>query len=71
MKAASGDKIKGFAVAGEDRKFVWANVEIQGDHVLVSSPACRLRLPYDMVGGQSRLQSHQRSRVARFALPNG
>jgi sialate O-acetylesterase len=38
MKAASGDKIKGFAVAGEDRKFVWANVEIQGDHVLVSSP---------------------------------
>ena len=38
MKAADGGKIKGFAVAGEDKKFVWAGVEIQGDHVLVSSP---------------------------------
>ena len=38
MKAADGGKIKGFAIAGEDRKFVWADVEIQGDHVLVSSP---------------------------------
>ena len=38
MKAADGGKIKGFAIAGEDRKFVWAEVEIQGDHVLVSSP---------------------------------
>ena len=39
MKAADGGKIKGFAVAGEDKKFVWADVEIQGDHVLVSSAA--------------------------------
>jgi sialate O-acetylesterase len=38
MKAADGGKIKGFAVAGEDRKFVWADVEIQGDHIVVSSP---------------------------------
>ena len=38
MKAADDGKIKGFAIAGEDRKFVWANAEIQGDHVVVSSP---------------------------------
>jgi sialate O-acetylesterase len=38
MKASDGGKIKGFAVAGEDRKFHWADVEIQGDHVVVSSP---------------------------------
>jgi sialate O-acetylesterase len=37
LKAADGGKIKGFAVAGDDRKFVWADVEIDGDHVLVSS----------------------------------
>lgn len=37
MKAADGGKIKGFAIAGEDRKFHWADVEIQGDHVVVSS----------------------------------
>jgi len=38
MKAADGGKIKGFAIAGEDRKFVWAEADIQGDHVVISSP---------------------------------
>ena len=37
MKSSDGGPIKGFAVAGEDRVFKWAEVEIQGDHVLVSS----------------------------------
>lgn len=31
--------LTGFAIAGEDRKFVWANAEIVGDKVVVSSPA--------------------------------
>ncbi len=30
--------LKGFAIAGSDRKFVWAKAEIQGDKVAVSSP---------------------------------
>ena len=30
--------LTGFAIAGEDRKFVWANAEIDGDKVVVSSP---------------------------------
>jgi len=30
--------LKGFAVCGEDRKFVWANAEIAGNTVVVSSP---------------------------------
>jgi sialate O-acetylesterase len=38
MKASDGGKIKGFAIAGEDKKFVWADAEIQGDHVVLSSP---------------------------------
>ena len=38
MKATDGGKLKGFAIAGEDRKFVWAETEVQGDHVIVSSP---------------------------------
>ena len=37
MKSSDGGPIKGFAVAGEDRVFHWAEVEIQGYHVLVSS----------------------------------
>jgi sialate O-acetylesterase len=38
LKAPDGGKIKGFEIAGEDRKFVWADVTIDGDHVLISSP---------------------------------
>jgi len=38
LKAADGGKIKGFAIAGEDRKFVWADIDIEADHVIVSSP---------------------------------
>lgn len=35
---AKGDKLTGFAIAGEDRKFVWADAVIDGDTVVVSSP---------------------------------
>ena len=28
----------GFSIAGEDRKFVWGQAEIEGDKVVVSSP---------------------------------
>jgi sialate O-acetylesterase len=38
LKASDGGKVKGFEIAGEDRKFVWADVTIDGDHVLISSP---------------------------------
>ena len=32
---AHGDALKGFAVAGEDRNWVWAKARIEGDHVVV------------------------------------
>jgi sialate O-acetylesterase len=35
---ARGGALKGFAICGEDRKFVWAWAEIVGDTVVVSSP---------------------------------
>jgi len=36
--AADGDEpLKGFAIAGTDRKFVWANAKINGNTVVVSS----------------------------------
>ncbi|MBK7999807.1 MAG: sialate O-acetylesterase [Verrucomicrobia bacterium] len=31
--------LTGFAIAGEDRKFVWAKAEIVGDKIVVSSPS--------------------------------
>lgn len=32
---ATGEELKGFAVAGEDRRFVWATARIEGDKVIV------------------------------------
>ena len=31
-------ELKGFAIAGEDKKFYWATAEIQEEKVVVSSP---------------------------------
>ena len=33
-----GEKLAGFAIAGEDKKFVWADAKIDGETVVVSSP---------------------------------
>ncbi len=35
---AKGGSLKGFAIAGADRKFVWADAVIQGKTIVVSSP---------------------------------
>ncbi|TWT79876.1 Glycosyl hydrolases family 2, sugar binding domain [Planctomycetes bacterium CA13] len=35
---AKGDKLKGFAIAGDDKTFVWADAAVSGDTVIVSSP---------------------------------
>ena len=36
-----GDQLRGFTVAGKDRKFYQADAEISGDRVIVSSEAVR------------------------------
>jgi sialate O-acetylesterase len=35
---ARGGQLQGFAVAGEDREFAWADARIDGETVVVSSP---------------------------------
>jgi sialate O-acetylesterase len=37
LKTSDGGPVKGFAIAGEDRRFVWADARIEGDTVIVSS----------------------------------
>jgi len=32
-----GEELKGFAIAGEDKKFVWGKAEIKGDRVIVTN----------------------------------
>ena len=38
LEARDGKELRGFAVAGADRKFHWAHSRIDGDTVVVSSP---------------------------------
>jgi sialate O-acetylesterase len=38
LMAKGGEGLAGFAIAGDDQKFVWADAEIEGDEVIVSSP---------------------------------
>ncbi len=35
---AKGDKLQGFAIAGDDKKYVWADAVIEKDTIVVSSP---------------------------------
>ncbi len=49
LTAKGGEPLKGFAVAGEDRKFVWADAAIEGETVVVWSPqvAAPVAVRYD------------------------
>jgi sialate O-acetylesterase len=38
LVAGGGDKLTGFAIAGEDKQFVWADAVIDGNTIVVSSP---------------------------------
>ncbi len=38
LVARGGGELKGFAIAGDDGKFVWAEAEIRGSTIVVSSP---------------------------------
>ena len=38
LKTSDGGPVKGFAIAGADRRFVWAEARIEGDTVVVSTP---------------------------------
>lgn len=38
LKISNGETLKGFSIAGPDKKFYWAKAVIQGDKVIVSSP---------------------------------
>ena len=41
LMAKGGGPLQGFAIAGADRRFVWADARIEGDHVVVSSEEVR------------------------------
>ena len=38
LEAKGGGPVRGFAIAGSDRKFYWASARVDGDSIVVSSP---------------------------------
>jgi sialate O-acetylesterase len=38
LAVREGGKLKGFAIAGADKQFVWADAKVAGDTVVVSCP---------------------------------
>ncbi len=61
LKTSDGKAPGAFAVAGEDRKFVWANAKIDGKTVIVSSPDVKspkfVRYAYAGYRGDCNLQN--------------
>ena len=45
-----GEDLYRFAIAGADKKFVWANAKIEGDKVVVWSDEIATQSMYDMPG---------------------
>ena len=41
LVAKGGEALKGFAIAGDDKEFVWADAKIAGDTVVVESPTVK------------------------------
>ena len=67
-----GGALRGFAIAGEDRKFVWAEAADRWRYGRGLEPAgSQTRGGPLRLGGQPRLQPGQRRRPARLALPHG
>jgi hypothetical protein len=63
-----GERLKGFAIAGEDRKFAWADARIESDTVVVSSPAISTPVAVRYGWADHLPCSLQPGRTARFAL---
>jgi sialate O-acetylesterase len=38
LQTRNGEQLKGFSIAGPDKKFYWANAEIKGNKVVISAP---------------------------------
>ena len=68
---AHDGELNGFVIAGEDRKFVFAEARIEGDTVTVSSPrSAEARRRPLRLGRLARGESLQWRRPSRLALPH-
>ena len=62
LVAKGGDPLKGFAIAGSDKKFVWADARIEGDKVIrVVAEGQVAAAPCATLGRQPRVQSLQQA----------
>ncbi|MBQ7650747.1 MAG: hypothetical protein IJS15_07290, partial [Victivallales bacterium] len=63
LKTSDGKAPGAFAIAGDDRQFVWANAKLDGKTVIVSSPDVKspkfVRYAYAGYRGDCNLQNHE------------
>ena len=69
LMVKDGDTLKGFAIAGVDKKFYWADAKIEGDNVVVSSPNVKFPLRFAMLGQIILSVTYSTSRFASISFP--
>ncbi len=64
-----GAQLKAFAIAGEDKKFVWADARIEGDRVVVSSPLVEKAVALRYAWADSPIDANLYNREGFPAIP--
>ncbi len=64
-----GQPLKHFALAGEDRKFVWAEAEIKGNKVVVSSPEVKNPVAVRYAWSNNPEEANLRNKEGLLASP--
>jgi sialate O-acetylesterase len=64
-----GGKVGGFAVAGADRRFVWADARIEGSTVIVSSPQVASPVAVRYAWGNNPTEARLYNRAGLPAVP--
>ena len=71
LAAKDDEDLKGFVIAGADRKFVWADAKIEGENSCrIESRRCGAGQRALRMGRQSDLQPVQQGRFASIAIPD-
>lgn len=66
---SNGKPLKHFAIAGEDRKFVWAEAEIKGNKVVVSSPEVKNPVAVRYAWANNPEEANLRNKEGLLASP--
>jgi sialate O-acetylesterase len=69
LVAKGGEPLKYFLIAGEDRKWTWADAKIEGAAVLVSSPKVKAPIAVRYAWGNGQQEANLFNKAGRPAAP--